>query len=648
MRPRKLAATRYLAGVALALLAACIPSRLASQTGQTNVLSGSGAIDVRAVSPEVREGFSGIRVTVVWPERNTLAIPADADSIDVAAFSPGAVFPLKSTSLIRRVGVLSTQAEFSPLPSGPINLRVVAKDTSGTVLARADVTIDLRPNEIMTAHVPLVPVNGPTITSVTPQSGVPGTTVSVFGGAFGATSAYPLEVFLGTGSFKVPSPVRLSDGLIVFALPEGAPSGQVVVKVAGQESKSAQNLITIASISITPTSTETFAPSGLVDLRVVSHDAAGNVVPAAYVPFDIKEKSSCPGSGCSGGDTLRVDGDVGSLNIGSEPGVLTIEAGSGSVRASAVVSVHALTKADLPAGMGALGAVPVPANNAQSSARITLGRMLFFEPKLSRSGAMSCATCHDPAKGFSDGRRFGLGNDGLDLPRHTPTIWNAAFNASQFWDGRAASLEEQVLGVVNGPREFNSDVPAMLAYLAGDATYSAAFTAAYDATPSLSLVQKAIAVYERTIVSPANSAAFDRWAGGDNAALSAAQLRGLGLFLGKGRCVACHDGPALTDNKFHNVAVEGSGTLDTGRFNVTGAAADRGAFKTPTLRNVEVTAPYFHDGSRATLEDATRHYETFRRDFPNKSPKLFTIFFQGTDRQDLVEFQKALTATSSF
>ncbi|MBM3274068.1 MAG: hypothetical protein FJZ00_02860 [Candidatus Sericytochromatia bacterium] len=188
----------------------------------------------------------------------------------------------------------------------------------------------------------------------------------------------------------------------------------------------------------------------------------------------------------------------------------------------------------------------------------------------------------------------------------------------------------------------------MLAYLAGSATYSAAFSEAYDATPSLAFVQKAIAAFERTIISPTNTAAFDRWAGGDNSALSAAQLRGLGIFLGKGRCVACHDGPAFTDGKFHNVAVEGSGTLDNGRINVTGVAADKGAFKTPTLRNVELTAPYFHDGSRATLEDATRHYETFRRDFPNKSPKLFTIFFQGTDRQDLVEFQKALTATASY
>jgi cytochrome c peroxidase len=250
---------------------------------------------------------------------------------------------------------------------------------------------------------------------------------------------------------------------------------------------------------------------------------------------------------------------------------------------------------------------------------------------------LSCATCHKPEKAFSDGEALPSGNDGKPLTRHTPTALNAAYSPVQFWDGRAQTLEEQAMGVIQNAKEFDTDIPALIAYVTS--AYGSEFQAAYGSAPTPSLVTKAIASYERKEV-VSGEAPFDRWAKGDAAALSEPALIGLGIFLGKGNCVACHSGPLFSDGKFHNIAVPGSGTKDPGRMGITANQADFGAFKTPTLRNVELTAPYFHDGSEKTLGDAIRFYENFDAGFPNLDKDMTRSNFS----EEMLEFLKSLTS----
>lgn len=245
---------------------------------------------------------------------------------------------------------------------------------------------------------------------------------------------------------------------------------------------------------------------------------------------------------------------------------------------------------------------PIPADNPQTPEKIELGRMLYFEPRLSKSGVISCATCHNPAMGYADRLPVAVGHNGLKGPRNSPTVLNSAFLGAQFWDGRAADLEEQALGPIQADVEMAMPLEDAVAALKGIEEYRNRFAAIWKKqkdpiTPEN--IGKAIAAFERTLNTP--DSPFDHYLKGDDKALTAQQKRGMAAFVETG-CVACHRGPALTDSNFHRFELPGSD--DQGRYDVTGLEADRKKFRTQTLRNVTLTYPYFHNGSVATLGEA--------------------------------------------
>jgi cytochrome c peroxidase len=293
-----------------------------------------------------------------------------------------------------------------------------------------------------------------------------------------------------------------------------------------------------------------------------------------------------------------------------------------------------------------LGAAPQASDNVPTPARVKLGKTLFFDPRLSGSGAMSCATCHNPSLGWSDGLPTAVGMNGKVLGRATPTILNAAYNTQFMWDGRKHSLEDQALGPMQAADEMNTDMNLMLDRLRANEGYRKLFAAAYPGEPIDEVrVAKAIAVFERTVV--AADSPFDRWVAGDDKAMSASQQRGYKVFVdsAKGNCAACHRAPNFTDNGFHNIGVatrEGK-TPDLGRYDFKKLAANKGAFKTPTLRDIELTAPYFHDGSATTLREVVDHYVRGGVDRSNLSVDMRPLQLTDQEKDDLVAFMRALT-----
>ena len=249
--------------------------------------------------------------------------------------------------------------------------------------------------------------------------------------------------------------------------------------------------------------------------------------------------------------------------------------------------------------------VPVRDQSPLSRAKIELGKRLFFDKRLSGAGDRNCATCHDRAMGFADGRVRALGRDGRPLLRNTPTLWNLGWAKSFYWDGRVSTLEDQARVPIEHPNEMGGRLDSAAAILSRDnvamTLLRAAFPHASQFTPGLIL--KSIAGYERSLVSPITR--FDRWIAGEHTALSEQELRGFQLFTGRAGCLSCHGGWRFTDDKFHDIGLD---TADLGR----GALDDNGPsaplFKTPGLRELAHTAPYMHDGSKATLEDVVAHY----------------------------------------
>ena len=300
----------------------------------------------------------------------------------------------------------------------------------------------------------------------------------------------------------------------------------------------------------------------------------------------------------------------------------------------------------LPGGLAALPAVPIPADNPQSAAKIELGKKLFFDTRLSLDRASSCATCHSPEKAFADGLPRAKGFKGVTLPRNSPTVLNAAYNSAQFWDGRAATLDEQCKGPLLAPAEMNMlDEKHLVDRLASIPGYRHDFQTIFGGSPSLDSVTRAVAAFERTLVTP--DSRFDRYAKGDKSALSDAEKRGLILFIGKAACSECHNGPNFTDNKYHNLGIAPAhgNPDDVGRFAVTKNPDDRNAFKTPTLRNIALTAPYMHDGSSATLEEVVDLYDRGGGDAPNKSKLIYKLDLTTQEKADLVAFMKSLSGT---
>jgi cytochrome c peroxidase len=296
--------------------------------------------------------------------------------------------------------------------------------------------------------------------------------------------------------------------------------------------------------------------------------------------------------------------------------------------------------------------VPIPADNRPTPQAIALGRQLFYEPRLSKDNTLSCATCHNPKFDFTDGFRLAKGVGGAIGIRNAPTIINVAYQPLQFWDGRANDLEQQAASPISDPREMNQAHKLTLAKLAKDPVYKQLFTEAFGSEDvTIRRVEKALASFERTVLS--GNSVFDRYQyAGDQTALSPSQARGLALFIDphKGNCAACHTIDSkyalLTDGKFHNIGigVNDDGSLkDIGRYHETNVDSDRGAFKTPTLRNIANTAPYMHDGSLQTLQQVVDFYAGGGNSNPYLDKQMRIIKLSGQERADLVEFLKSLT-----
>lgn len=319
----------------------------------------------------------------------------------------------------------------------------------------------------------------------------------------------------------------------------------------------------------------------------------------------------------------------------------------------------------------------VPPDNRLTPERIALGRKLYFDTRLSSDGTVACATCHDVSRGFADNRMVAEGVGDQLGERNAPTVMNAVFLHTQFWDGRAPTLEEQAkLPIVNPIEMGNEDGAAVVANIAGDAEYQRMFQAAYGSAPTYDAVAKAIAAFERTLVFL--DAPFDRFLAGDADAIPEQAKRGWELFNGKARCASCHtlnpSNPSGSDSRFHNVgvsarnqnfemlasqalaALSGQGGLEAvdrlalqtdmtelGRFLVTKDYADIGAFKTPQLRNIALTAPYMHDGSMRTLWDVMDHYNRGGEANPYLDGGIEPLALSQAEINELVAFLFTLT-----
>lgn len=242
--------------------------------------------------------------------------------------------------------------------------------------------------------------------------------------------------------------------------------------------------------------------------------------------------------------------------------------------------------------------IPVPRENPMTPEGIALGKLLFFDKRLSRDDVVSCASCHNPYLGWTDGLPKAIGH--AKGRRNTPTLMNAAYQNSFFWDGRAKSLEEQALAPMKAKEEMNLSPDEVADKLRAIKGYVRLFEAAFpDEGLTKETISKAIASFERTIVS--GNAPFDDWIQGKKEAMPQNAVEGFSLFVGKGKCAKCHGGFNFTLENLENI---GLGDDDMGAYAVSGKKVWKGAFKTPTLREVDKTAPYFHDGSVHTLEEA--------------------------------------------
>lgn len=273
---------------------------------------------------------------------------------------------------------------------------------------------------------------------------------------------------------------------------------------------------------------------------------------------------------------------------------------------------------DVPLGLDRL--VPTPEGKPLRREQVELGRRLFSEKRLSRDGTLSCASCHEAERAFSDGRAVAVGVQGRKGTRRTPRIANRAWGRSFFWDGRARSLEEQVLGPIGSSLEMDLD-PTEAARRVG---------------LPLGELQDALAAYVRTIFS--GDSAYDRYLAGQREALGDKEKKGLELFRGKAGCASCHLGPLLTDEEFH---VTGVGA-DEGRKVVSKREEDRGAFKTPSLRDVARTPPYMHDGSLANLRDVLRFYNEGGKARPNLDREMRALDLSEEELEALEAFLGAL------
>jgi cytochrome c peroxidase len=265
--------------------------------------------------------------------------------------------------------------------------------------------------------------------------------------------------------------------------------------------------------------------------------------------------------------------------------------------------------------------MPVPEENPITVEKIELGRRLFNDRRLSRDGSTACVTCHEPERTFTDGRALAVGVFGRVGRRHAPALINRGYGRAFFWDARASSLEEQVLKPIEDPNEMDLTLGEASARVGLDST----------------TISQALASYLRSILS--GDSPYDRFVSGDRAALSDEQQKGLQIFRGKGNCTSCHVGPTLTDERSHNtgIAWRDDRLADVG--------AGKGAFKTPTLREVARTAPYMHDGSLATLEAVVDFYNDGGRPNPHLDREIHPLRLSNDEKRALAAFLRSLSGT---
>ena len=318
----------------------------------------------------------------------------------------------------------------------------------------------------------------------------------------------------------------------------------------------------------------------------------------------------------------------------------------------------------------------IPADNPLTPAKVSLGEMLYFDKRLSSDGTTSCATCHDPANAFTDNLVVAIGAQRKSGTRNAPTILNAMFIEELFWDGRASSLEEQAKQPILNPFEMAMGANNMVvSRLRGIPEYRQRFLQVFGkAAITLDTIAKAIAAYERTLLSA--DSPFDRFIAGNTQAITESQKRGLELFKGKARCIECHSfseaSPFFSDFKFHNTGIvakelnfdrlsglakemvgsepappslaHAQGFTELGRYLITRKPEDIGAFRTPTLRDIELTSPYMHNGSEKTLIDVVRFYNRGGNANPNLDQRMRSLNLSDSEMSDLVKFMRALTS----
>jgi cytochrome c peroxidase len=296
-----------------------------------------------------------------------------------------------------------------------------------------------------------------------------------------------------------------------------------------------------------------------------------------------------------------------------------------------------------------LPAVIWPEDNPYTPEKAELGWLLYFDKRLSSDHSVSCASCHAPDKAFTDRMHVSTGIKGQKGGRSAPTVINRAYSTAQFWDGRAASLEDQAKGPIANPIEMTHAADATAAHeacvecLRAIPGYVQRFEKVFGTKKiTIDHIAQAIATFERTVLS--GNAPYDRYEAGDKSAMTEAQVRGMKVFFDKAQCDRCHLGFNFTDGSYENIGIGMDKPMpDLGRYNVTKREQDKGAFKTPTLREIEHTAPYMHDGSLKTLEEVVEHYDKGGIKNPYLNERMAPLKLTAQDKADLVSFLKALS-----
>jgi len=288
--------------------------------------------------------------------------------------------------------------------------------------------------------------------------------------------------------------------------------------------------------------------------------------------------------------------------------------------------------------LGIIPESPITSKRESLQHVIELGKILFFDTRLSGSGKISCATCHQPELNWTDGKEKSVGHEGTINKRNSPTIQNSWFYQKLFWDGRSSSLEDQAFAPINSESEMHSEMPEVIRKLRNSKEYPELFKKAFGNNSINPLkMTEAIATFERTIVS--NKSRFDKFLEGNKNILSNSELRGLHLFRTKARCMNCHNGPLFTDNQFHNIGFSGN---DNGYYQVTHKDEDVGKFKTPSLRDVMKTGPWMHDGMANDMEEIIDKLNNGKLAGNNRLIKPLEM--SKKEKKDLLNFLNAISA----